>query len=48
MNSMRAACGPWRTPLGAIVYCLFIASQKLAAEDIIVDIFKKYRQRGAK
>jgi three-Cys-motif partner protein len=39
---------PMRNTKGAIVYYLFFASQKLAAEDIIVDIFKKYGQRGAK
>src|SRR5438128_5327186 len=37
-----------RNTKGAIVYYLFFASQKLAAEDIIIDIFNKYRQRGAK
>ena len=39
---------PMRNTRGAIVYYLFFASQKLAAEDIIADIFKKYGQRGAK
>jgi len=39
---------PMRNTKGAIVYYLFFASQKLAAEDIIIDIFNKYRQRGAK
>jgi three-Cys-motif partner protein len=39
---------PMRNTRGAIVYYLFFASQKLAAEDIIIDIFKKYQQRGAK
>ena len=39
---------PMRNTKGAIVYCLFFASQKLAAEDIIVDIFRKYGQRGEK
>jgi len=39
---------PMRNTKGAIVYYLFFASQKPAAEDIIIDIFNKYRQRGAK
>ena len=39
---------PMRNTKGAIVYYLFFASQKLAAEDIIVDIFRKYGQRGEK
>ena len=39
---------PMRNTKGAIVYYLFFASQKLTAEDIITDIFQKYRQRGVK
>jgi three-Cys-motif partner protein len=38
---------PMRNTKGAIVYYLFLASQKPAAEGIITDIFNKYRQRGA-
>jgi hypothetical protein len=38
---------PMRNTKGAIVYYLFFASQKLT-EDIITDIFQKYRQRGVK
>jgi three-Cys-motif partner protein len=38
---------PMRNTKGAIVYYLFFASQKPAAEHIISDIFKRYRQRGA-
>jgi len=39
---------PMRNTRGAIVYYLFFASHKPAAENIIIDIFNKYRQRGAK
>src|SRR3989442_593282 len=39
---------PMRNMKGATVYFLFLASQKPTAEHIITDIFKKYRQRGAK
>jgi three-Cys-motif partner protein len=39
---------PMRNTKGATVYYLFFASHKPAAENIIIDIFKKYRQRGAK
>jgi three-Cys-motif partner protein len=39
---------PMRNTNGAIVYYLFFASRKLTAEDIITDIFQKYRQRGVK
>ncbi len=36
---------PMRNSKGATVYYLFFASQKPAAEDIILDIFNKYRDR---
>jgi three-Cys-motif partner protein len=39
---------PMRNTKGAIVYYLFFASPKLTAENIITDIFKKYRRRDAK
>ena len=39
---------PMRNTKGATVYYLFFASHKPAAENIIIDIFDKYRQRGAK
>lgn len=39
---------PMRNSKGATVYYLFFASQKPAAENIVTDIFNKYRQRGAK
>lgn len=38
---------PMRNSKGAIVYYLFFASQKGAAEHIVHDIFEKYRNRGA-
>jgi three-Cys-motif partner protein len=38
---------PMRNSLGAIVYYLFFASQKNAAEAIVLDIFKKYENRRA-
>lgn len=38
---------PMRNSKGAIVYYLFFASQKGAAENIVQDIFEKYRNRGA-
>ncbi len=38
---------PMRNSKGAIVYYLFFASQKDAAEHIVLDIFKKYENRGA-
>jgi three-Cys-motif partner protein len=38
---------PMRNSKGAIVYYLFFASQKGAAEHIVLDIFEKYRNRGA-
>lgn len=38
---------PMRNSKGAIVYYLFFASQKDTAEDIILDIFRKYENRGA-
>lgn len=37
---------PMRNSKGAIVYYLFFASQKGTAENIVVDIFEKYRRRG--
>jgi three-Cys-motif partner protein len=39
---------PMRNTKGATVYYLFFASHKPAAENIIIDIFNKYRQRGAR
>ena len=39
---------PMRNTKGATVYYLFFASHKPAAENIITDIFNKYRQRGKK
>ncbi|MGH9325373.1 MAG: three-Cys-motif partner protein TcmP [Terriglobia bacterium] len=39
---------PMRNSKGAIVYYLFFASQKDAAESIVQDIFEKYRKRGEK
>jgi len=38
---------PMRNNKGAIVYYLFFASQKPVAENIVKDIFNKYRTRGA-
>lgn len=35
-----------RNRKGAIVYYLFFASQKPAAENIVKDIFQKYRNKG--
>jgi hypothetical protein len=35
-----------RNSNGAVVYYLFFASQKDTAENIVLDIFKKYRARG--
>ena len=37
---------PMRNSKGTIVYYLFFASQKPAAESIVIDIFNKYRNRG--
>lgn len=37
---------PMRNSTGGIVYYLFFASQKDTAEQIVLDIFKKYRKRG--
>lgn len=37
---------PMRNSKGAIVYYLFFASQKPAAESIVIGIFNKYRNRG--
>jgi hypothetical protein len=37
---------PMRNTRGAVVYCLFFASQKPVAQDIVQAIFAKYRQRG--
>jgi three-Cys-motif partner protein len=39
---------PMRNTKGAIVYYLFFASQKPTAQNIIEDIFKKYRNRMAR
>jgi three-Cys-motif partner protein len=39
---------PMRNTLGAIVYYLFFASQKPVAQNIVSDIFKKYRDRRAR
>jgi len=39
---------PMRNTKGATVYYLFFASQKPTAENIVIDIFNKYRRRGAK
>lgn len=36
---------PMRNSKGAVVYYLFFASQKDTAENIIIDIFEKYRNR---
>ena len=38
---------PMRNSSGSIVYYLFFASQKDTAEHIVLDIFKKYANRGA-
>lgn len=38
---------PMRNSRGAIVYYLFFASQKDTAENIVLDIFEKYKSRGA-
>jgi three-Cys-motif partner protein len=38
---------PMRNSKGATVYYLFFASQKPTAENIVTDIFNKYRLRGA-
>jgi hypothetical protein len=35
-----------RNSQGAIVYYLFFASQKAVANDIVEQVFKKYRSRG--
>ena len=37
---------PMRNSNGAVVYYLFFASQKDTAENIVLDIFGKYRARG--
>jgi three-Cys-motif partner protein len=39
---------PMRNSNGATVYYLFFASQKNMAEHIVLDIFKKYENRGAR
>ncbi len=39
---------PMRNSRGAIVYYLFFASQKNTAENIVLDIFRKYRSQGQK
>ena len=38
---------PMRNSIGAVVYYLFFASQKPVAAEIVQDIFKKYKDRGA-
>jgi three-Cys-motif partner protein len=38
---------PMRNSKGSVVYYLYFASQKDTAEDIVIDIFKKYQNRGA-
>jgi len=38
---------PMRNTTGAIVYYLFFASPKPVAQNIVTDIFNKYRNRGA-
>ena len=37
---------PMRNSTGAVVYYLFFASQKDTAEQIVLDVFEKYRGRG--
>lgn len=37
---------PMRNSRGAVVYYLFFASQKNTAENIVLDIFRKYQDRG--
>jgi three-Cys-motif partner protein len=37
---------PMRNTKGAVVYYLFFASQKNTAENIVMDVFKKYEKRG--
>lgn len=37
---------PMRNRKGATVYYLIFAWQKPVAEEIVTDIFNKYRQRG--
>ncbi len=39
---------PMRNSKGAIVYYLFFASQKDTAEHIVLDIFRKYEERGGR
>jgi three-Cys-motif partner protein len=39
---------PMRNTKGAVVYYLFFASPKPVARNIVTDIFKKYRNQGAK
>ncbi len=39
---------PMSNSRGAIVYYLFFASQKNTAENIVLDIFRKYRSQGEK
>lgn len=39
---------PMRNSRGAIVYYLFFASQKDTAENIVLDIFKRFESRGQK
>jgi len=37
---------PMRNSKGATVYYLFFASQKPVSENIVIDIFNKYRNKG--
>jgi hypothetical protein len=37
---------PMRNTKGGIVYYLFFASAKPVAQNIVEDIFRKYRERG--
>jgi hypothetical protein len=39
---------PMRNSLGFVVYYLFFASQKPVAQNIVTDIFKKYREQGVR
>jgi three-Cys-motif partner protein len=39
---------PMRNRNSAVVYYLFFASQKDTAENIVLDIFRKYRERGGR
>lgn len=39
---------PMRNSKGAVLYYLFFAAHKAAAEHIVLDIFRQYRDRGAR